>query len=224
MRALSIANAFATAALVSALAAAQGAPPVERGRVIDRDTGMPIPFATIAATYMGAVAYRGSGCNRVEGVVADAEGWFSLPMDPKSGPTAKEAYSRGYGPAQSPRVATNLREGDPNKWIVVVVEWDPVTKRSKILKQEPTIYPTHSAAAAASRQNIDLYLVRFTGSPTERLMELQRLTGAAICGGGPQTTNGPIEFLDAIYREQVELGASAEVLARTLRIKGYLTK
>lgn len=223
MRALPIAIASLAIALAPAWGVAQGQA-IERGRVIDRDTGKPIPFAAVAATYMGSVAYRGSGCNRVEGVVADAEGWFVLPKDAQAGPIMKEAYSRGYGPATSPRYATNLVAGDPNKWIVAIGEWDPVAKHMNTVRQEPTVYRTKAAAAVASRQFLDIYMTRFIGTPSERLMELQRLAGAAICGGGPQTTKGPIEFLDAIYREQVELGASADMLRGTIEIKGFLGK
>lgn len=224
MRAFSLAISFTAIAIASGIATAQNPKSADRGQVFDMGTGRPIPFAIVAGKYMGGVAYRGGGCNRIESVVADADGWFTLPPDPQSGPIVMQAYSHGYGQGQSPRVATNLREGDPNKWVVVVVEWDLVAMRSKIVRREPTIYPTYDAAAAASRQFKDLYLARFVGTPAERLMDLQSLTGAAICGGGPKTTKGPIEFLDAIYREQVEMGASAEMLTRTTRIKGYFAK
>ena len=210
--------------LVAACESGEPAQSELRGRVIDRDTGKPIPRATIAATYMGGVAYRGGGCNRVEGVVADADGWFTLPLDPQAGPVFKEAHSPGYGPAQSPRHARALSAKDYDKWVVVVLEWDSVSNVSKVVKQEPTIYSNKSEATRASREALDVYLVRFAGTSAARLMELQRLKGAAICGGGPKTTKGPIDFLDAIYEEQVSLGATSEMLQDTTRIKQYFSK
>ena len=46
-------------------------------------------------------------------------------------------------------------------------------------------------------------------------MSLSVQSGGGSCGGGPQTTSGPIEFLEAILQEKIELGASESELRHT---------
>ena len=80
--------------------------------------------------------------------------------------------------------------------------------RAKLLSNEPTRKKSEREAEEASREWKDVYLRRFKGTLEERIRNLNVLSGGGSCGGGSQTTSGPIEFLKAIYSEKVELGAS----------------
>jgi hypothetical protein len=213
-------HAVVTACLLALFASScsRGAPtlPTEsRGRVIDQDTGMPIAGALVVGKYMGSIAWAGASCDRVESAVSDQEGWFTIPTDSTGKPPFMVAYSRGYGRGNSPRHAFNGAEGDIGKWQVQVQQWDADNRRAKLLSIEPTIYRSKREAEEASREWKDVYLRRFNGTLEERIRNLNVLSGGGSCGGGSQTTSGPIEFLKAIYSEKVELGASESELRHT---------
>jgi hypothetical protein len=190
-------------------------PTESRGRVIDQDTEMPIAGALVVGKYIGSIAWAGASCDRIESAVSDQEGWFTIPTDSNGKPPFMDAYSRGYGRGNSSRHAFNGAEGDIGKWQVEVQRWDADNRRAKVLSIEPTIYRSQLEAEEASRERKDVYLRRFKGNREEYLMELRALVNTGVCGGGPQTSSGPIEFLEAIHGEQVALGESQSQLART---------
>jgi hypothetical protein len=190
-------------------------PTESRGRVVDQDTGMPIAGALVVGKYMGSIAWAGASCDRIESAVSDQEGWFTIPTDSNGKPPFMEAYSRGYGRGKGPRRATNGAEGDLEKWQVEVFLWDANNRQGKLVSTESTIYRSKREAEEASREWKDVYLRRFKGGREEHLMELRRLVNGGICGGGPHTSSGPIEFLETIHGEQIALDESQSQLART---------
>ena len=190
-------------------------PTESRGRVIDQDTGMPIAGALVVGKYMGSIAWGGGSCDRIESAVSDDQGWFTIPTDSNAKPPFLDAYSRGYGRGKGPRRATNGAEGDLEKWHVEIFLWDANNRQGRLVSTEPTIYRSKREAEEASREWKDVYLRRFKGTPEERIVNLNVLSGGGSCGGGSQTTSGPIEFLKAIYGEKVELGASESELRHT---------
>ena len=58
----------------------------------------------------------------------------------------------------------------------------------------------------APREQVDVYLKRFSGTREQRLDELHRLSNAGSCIAPNQTTAGPVSFFEAIHAEQTELG------------------
>src|SRR5262249_15471798 len=88
-----------------------------RGRVLDQATGLPVPGTIVIAKYRGGVAWGGGSCNRVESAVADQNGEFVLPLDPRLGARYMEAYHRDYGLARPPRYAVGIA---PDKWQIWV--------------------------------------------------------------------------------------------------------
>ncbi len=179
-------------------------PTESRGRIIDEETGKGIPGALVVGRYMGSIAWAGSSCDRIESATSDQDGWFTIPNDSNGKSPFLEAYHHGYARGSNPRYAVGL-SAEPPKWQV----WDQrrnVNGDAVSLVKEPTIYRTEREALEASRQWRDVYLRPFKGTRGERLMSLP--SGAGICGGGAQTTAGPIEFLEAILQEKIELGAS----------------
>jgi hypothetical protein len=182
-------------------------PTESRGRVIDQDTGMPIAGALVVGKYMGSIAWGGGSCDRIESAVSDDQGWFTIPTDSNGKPPFLDAYSRGYGRGKGPRRATNGAEGDLEKWHVEIFLWDANNRQGRLVSTEPTIYRSKREAEEASRAWKDVYLRRFKGTPEERVMNLNVLSGGGSCGGGPQTTSGPVTFFEAIYKELVEQGA-----------------
>ncbi len=187
-------------------------PTESRGRVIDQDTELPIAGALVVGKYMGSIAWAGASCDRIESAVSDDQGWFTIPTDSTGKPPFMEAYSRGYGRGKGPRRATNGAQGDITKWQIEIFSWDATNRQGRLVSSEPTIYHTKREAEEASREWKDVYLRRFKGTSEERVRNLSVLSGGGICGGGPQTTAGSIEFLEAIYKEEVELGASESEL------------
>jgi hypothetical protein len=203
----------AAVAVVIALTAAgcsgADAPPVEtRGRVIDQDTGEGIAGAIVVAKYMGGISLGGSSCNRVESAVSDAEGWFYIPPDPKAGPTLMEAYHRDYVYGKSTRRAG--LDIDRREWRVEIHKWPPEGGTSIFLGYDPRVFRTEKDAIDASGEQRDAYLRRFKGTREERLRELHRIS--ITCAGGPRTSPGLVPFLEAVLKEQEELGDTAEAL------------
>jgi hypothetical protein len=190
-------------------------PTENRGRVIDQDTEQPIAGALVVGKYMGSIAWGGASCDRIESAVSDDQGWFTIPTDSNGKPPFMEAYSHGYGRGKGPRRATNGAGGDLERWQVEVFAWDANNRQGKLVSTEPTIYRSKREAEEASREWKDVYLRWFKGTPEERVLNLNVLSGGGSCGGGPQTTSGPIEFLKAIYSEKVELGVSESELRYT---------
>ena len=204
--------------LVLSSACSRAVPPLpteSRGRVIDQDTNMPIADALVVGKYMGSIAWAGASCDRVEGAVSDDQGWFTIPTDSTGKPPFMEAYSRGYGRGKSPRHAFNGVGGDTGKWQVQIERWDADNRKATLVTTEPSIYRSEREALEASREWKDVYLRRIDGGREEYVVELRRLVGGGICGGGPLTTSGPIGYLEAIYAEQVLVGESQSRLANT---------
>jgi hypothetical protein len=187
-------------------------PQESRGRVLDQDTGQPIPGAIVVGKYQGGLRWGGGSCNRIESAVADQNGEFALPLDPNAGLLYMEAYHRDYVYGHHARYAVGLA---PDKWQIWVEKWDETNMISTVVAKEPKIYRTEGEAKEASREDKDIHLRRFTGSRQERLRELDRLVGMGICGGRTLTTDGAIEFLKAIYQEQTELFANSDSLRDT---------
>lgn len=189
---------------------------VNRGRVIDQETGQGIAGAIVVGKYMGSRGPEGaSSCNRVESAVSDQEGWFSLPTDPQGKPPFMEAYHRGFRVGISPRHAFNGAGPEKSiyKWQVQISQWDQDNKRAHILHVEPQVYDSEKEALEASREWKDVYLKQFRGTKEEWLFELRRLSTS--CGGPPQTSDGLVPFLEAIYQEQLTNNESASQLERT---------
>ena len=196
-------------------------PTENRGRVIDQDTGLPIAGALVVGKYMGSIAWAGASCDRIESAVSDDQGWFTIPTDSIGKPPFMEAYSPGYGRGKGPRFATNGAQGHLDKWEVEVFVWDEANRLGKYASTEPTIYRSKREAQEASREWKDVYLRRFKGTREERIMDLSILSGGGSCGGGAQTSSGPVDFLEAIYQEQVALNASEgrlELTRSTIRL------
>src|SRR5438552_3150936 len=55
----------------------------------------------------------------------------------------------------------------------------------------------------------------YSGDRLKRVQELWRLEGATSCGAPPRTSQGLVPFLEAILKEQVELGDSAAKIDAT---------
>ncbi len=197
-------------ALVLAISACTpSAPPpqesVNRGRVIDQDTGQPIPGVIVVARYVGSV--RGSGatsCNRVETAVSDENGWFEVPLDPDAGPLWLDGYHKDYRRGYPVRVPTCGINGDPEQCQIWQDRRDDDDHVVSVVK-EPTIYRGEAAAMKAARYWNDLYLKRFKGTREERLQELWRLPAANSCLAPPKTSQGLLPFLQAILQEQIAL-------------------
>ena len=196
------------------------APPqetVNRGRVIDQDTGRPIPGVVVVGTYRGSV--RGSGatsCNRVESAISDPDGWFELPLDPDAGPLSMEGYHRDYRHGWPVRVPVCGIKGDGNaSECQVWQQHRDNSDRVVSVVKEPTIYHTEADAAKAARYRKDLYLRRFEGTREERLQELWRLPAANSCMARPKTSPGLLSFLEAIRQEQMALGDSSDAIRST---------
>ena len=96
---------------------------MQRGRVLDQDTGEPIAGAIVVGRYMGGISWGGSSCNRAESAVSDAQGWFELPVDRKDGTPLMEAYKRGYDRGNSTRHAY-LENAWTREWRILVQRWD----------------------------------------------------------------------------------------------------
>jgi hypothetical protein len=189
-------------------------PPVQaesRGRVIDEETGQGIAGALVVGRYMGSIAWAGASCDRIESATADQDGWFTIPNDSDGKSPFLEAYHRGYQRGYNLRYAVGL-SAEPPQWQVWQGRRDKNAVVVSVVK-EPTIYRSEREAQEASRQWRDISLRPFKGTREERLMSLP--VGVGICGGGPQTTSGPIEFLEAILQEKIELGASESELRHT---------
>jgi hypothetical protein len=198
---------FVVAVALSFSGCTQSAPKdaVNRGQVIDVDTGKPIPGAIVVGKYSGSRGFEGaSSCNRVETAVSDENGWFDLPLDPNAGFLLMEAYQRGYRHGWPIRVPTCGINGDPNQcqiWQNIRDESDQVVS---IIK-EPTIYHGEAEATKVSRYWQDVYLKPSHAGREERLHELSRLLAANFCLAKPKTSAGLEPFLSAILEEQVVL-------------------
>jgi len=178
-----------------------------RGRVIDQDTGQPIAGAIVVGKYMGSRGAEGaSSCNRVESAVSDQDGWFTMPIDSRDSPPFMEAYHRDYRWGMSTRWAQRAADGNMNHWQVQIVEWNAAVNRGRPVRNEPTIYYSEREAKAASREQFDVYLKRFSGTREQRLDALHVLTNAGSCVAPHRTTAGPVPFFEAIYQEQTALG------------------
>lgn len=208
-------SAIVIVALVFALGACSGNTPppkdlVNRGQVIDQDTGQPIPGVIVVGIYEGSV--RGSGassCNRVETTISDENGWFELPLDSKAGPLSMEGYHKDYRHGYPVRVPTCGINGDPNQCQIWQDSRDENDHVVSIVK-EPMIYHGEAEATKAARYLEDLYLKRFKGTREQRLRELHRLVAANSCLATPRRSQGLIPFLEAIEREQIAMGDSRD--------------
>jgi hypothetical protein len=191
------------------------APPqetVNRGQVLDQDTGKPITGAIVVGKYLGSMGAGGaSSCNRVESAVSDANGWFELPLDPKAGPLAMEAYHRGYRYGWPVRVA----ECDPKGNCTISQQRRDANDQVVSIVREPTIYHGWVEAMAASREGTDVYLKKSEGTPEERFRVLWGLEGATSCLARAKTTPGLEPLLEAILQEQIELGDSPDAIRVT---------
>lgn len=206
----------AVATLLLMVGCNAASPPVStesRGRVIDEETGLGIAGALVVGRYMGNIAWAGTSCDRIESATADQDGWFTIPNDSNGKSPFLEAYHRGYGRGYNVRYAVGL-SAEPPQWQVWQGRRDENAVVVSVVK-EPTIYHSQREAQEASRQFRDISLRPFKGTREERLMSLSVQSGGGSCGGGPQTTSGPIEFLEAILQEKIELGASESELRHT---------
>ena len=190
---------------------------MNRGQVIDQDTGQPIAGVIVVGTYRGSV--RGSGatsCNRVESAVSDVNGRFELPIDPDAGPLIMEGYHAQYRRGWPVRVPVcGIRgDGNANECQVWQQRRDNSDRVVSVVK-ESMIYHSEAEAAQAARYRNDLYLKRFEGTKEDRLQELWRLPAANSCLARPKTSQGLLPFLAAIQREQIALGDSRDALRST---------
>lgn len=196
------------------------APPqetVNRGQVIDQDTGQPIAGVIVVGRYRGSI--RGSGatsCNRVESAISDKGGWFELPLDPDAGPLTMEGYHEAYRHGWPVRVPICGIKGDgnPDECQVWQERRDNSDKVVSIVK-EPTIYHGEAEAAKAARYGQDVYMKRFEGTREERLQELWRLPAGNSCMAQPRASKGLLPFLEAILKEQIVLGDSRDAIRIT---------
>jgi hypothetical protein len=189
-------------------------PPVStesRGRVIDEETGQGIAGALVVGRYMGSIAWAGASCDRVESATADQNGWFTIPNDSDGKAPFLIAYHRGYGRGYNVRYAVGI-SAEPPQWQVWQARRDENAVVVSVVK-EPTIYRSEREAHEASREWRDISLRPFKGTREERLFELRRLTTS--CGGPPQTSEGLVAYLEAIYEEQLATGETPSQLART---------
>jgi hypothetical protein len=194
---------------------------VNRGQVIDHDTEKPIPGVIVVGIYEGGRGFEGaSACNRVESTVSDENGWFTLPLDPKGGVLIMEGYHREYRHGYPVRVPTCGINDDPQQCQVWQDRRDENDQVISIVK-EPTIYRGKAEADKAARYRRDLYMKRFVGDRQKRLDELRRLEGATSCGAPPKTSEGLVPFLEAILKEQTELGESASAIRITNDFLGW---
>jgi hypothetical protein len=207
-------RAICAAVVFGALAAASHAadPPAKekRGRVIDQDTNQGIAGAIVVATYEGSVFWGGSSCNRVESAISDAQGWFYLPTDDRSGVMLMEAYHKDYVHGRTTRHADY--DPDKDQWDVIHLQWQPNGK-AKIIGQDAKSYKTEGEALDASGEKRDVYLMKVQGDRERRLFELHRLTMS--CAGRPRTSAGLVPLLTALLAEQESLGDRAESLRNT---------
>lgn len=191
---------------------------VHRGRVIDQDTGEPVAGAIVAGRYMGGLNWGGMSCNRAESAVTDAQGRFELPIDPREGTPLMEAYKHGYDRGGPHRHAI-LKTEWPREWRVVVLKWSNGNATPEIASEEPGIYRTQSAALEASGEKRDVFVRRSRSVGAERLKELHGFQ--KHCQGPPHVSDGMKPFLEAILREQVELGDREDAIAITQRALEY---
>ena len=175
---------------------------MQRGRVLDQDTGEPVAGAIVVGRYMGGISWGGSSCNRAESVVSDAQGWFELPVDRKDGTPMMEAYKRGYDRGNGVRYAF-LKNAWTREWRISVQEWNDSNTEATQVGVDPEVYRTEGSAKAASGEDVNVYLRRSKGTREQRLDSLHRFQ--TDCAGSPQSTEGLAPFIKEIVREQVEL-------------------
>ena len=119
---------------------------MQRGRVLDQDTGEPIAGAIVVGRYMGGISWGGSSCNRAESAVSDAQGWFELPVDRKDGTPLMEAYKRGYDRGNPTQACIPGRIAWTREWRVSVQKWNDSQHAAEIVRVEPEVYRTEAAA------------------------------------------------------------------------------
>jgi len=208
-------------AIVLSLSACSGSPPpptqqaVNKGQVIDQDTGQPIPGVIVVARYTGGRGLEGaSSCNRVETTVSDENGRFELPLDPQAGPLLMEGYHKDYRHGYPVRVPTCGINGDPAQCQIWQDRRDDNDDVVSVVK-EPMIYHGEDAAMKAARYREDVYLKRFKGTREERLQELWRLQSGNSCLAPPKTSQGLVPFLEAILQEEMSLRDSPDSIRIT---------
>jgi hypothetical protein len=182
---------------------------MQRGRVLDQDTGEPIAGAIVLGRYMGGISWGGSSCNRAESAVSDAQGWFELPVDRKDGTPLMEAYKRGYDRGNPVRYAF-LNNAWTREWRISVQKWNDSNTLSTQTGIEPEIYRTEASAKAASGEDVNVHLRISRGTREERLRQLRLFQDD--CAGRPRTTVGLVPFIEGILSEQRELGEREDVL------------
>ncbi|MEP7182644.1 MAG: hypothetical protein ABI886_10680, partial [Betaproteobacteria bacterium] len=99
------------------------------------------------------------------------------------------------------------------EWRVQIQKWDVDNRESRIIGYDPRVFRSEKEALDGSGEWRDAYMRRFHGSRDARLRELQRIS--ITCAGGPQTTAGLVPFLEAVLKEQEELGDSSDSLRDT---------
>ena len=186
----------------------------QRGQVLDQDTGEPIAGAIVVGRYMGGGSWAGSGCNRAESAVSDAQGWFELPVDRKDGTPMMEAYKRGYDRGNPARYAF-LKSAWTREWRISVQKWNDSNTQATQVGIEPEIYRTEATAKAASGEDVNVHLRKSRGIHEERLRQLRVFQDD--CAGHPRSSVGLVPFIEGILSEQMELGESEDVLDITRR-------
>ncbi|MCC6193722.1 MAG: hypothetical protein IT518_04565 [Burkholderiales bacterium] len=181
---------------------------VHRGRVIDQDTREPVPGAIVSGRYFGGVSWGGSSCNRAESTVSDAQGWFELPLDPKSGPLLLEGFKRGYVRGNRPLYAFPKKDGS-GEWQVSIQKWNEASTKVETVTIAPEVYPSEAAAKAASGQDRDVFVRK---APADRDAHIRELWGyQKDCTGPPRSSDGLVPFLQEILKDQTELGDASGI-------------
>jgi hypothetical protein len=184
------------------------------GRVIDQDTGAPIPGAIVVGRYEG-LANGSQACNRIESAVSDANGTFEFPLDENTGALIVAGYHRNYVRGNSTRHAMQTDPANYKKWQVVIVKWDETNSNATIISTEPTIYGSEKTALSASGEFRDVYLKRVQLTRENRLKELELWQTEANCYRSSKVSPGAVPFFQAILQEQLQLGAPASHIERT---------
>ena len=187
---------------------------IHRGRVIDQDTGAGVAGAIVVARYMGGGSWSGAGCNRVESVVSDQDGWFAFPTNRRAGIIVTEAYKRGFWDGQPNRAAVQDTE-EREKWRLAIVTWNASNTKPTLVGTEPGIYYSREHAERESGININVYVRQFEPNREERLKQLRTFQGD--CAGGPRVSLGLVPALESILEEEMELGQDEAATAITRR-------
>jgi hypothetical protein len=205
-------RAVALALLIGVLGAgcsrAAPEPTESRGQVFDQDTLLPIAGAFVVGRYMGSFgAHNSPACNRIEGAITDANGWFTLPLDKGSGILLINAFAPGYTRGDGPRRALQTDPSQPSKWQVVVDKWNPETSRWEWGYTEPQVYGSEREALDASGERRNVFIKKSMAKGKARLDEIRVMRGDGLCGGPATSSVGSTAYFQGILEEQIRLGA-----------------